>query len=61
MKITEIKITCGKEYFVMTPTRTQVVTRGRAFYLPEKLAIELFKQVALPAEKMVGELKDYKG
>jgi len=61
MKITEIKVTCGKEYFLMTPTRTQVVTRGKAFYLPEKLAVQLFKAVAMPAEKMVGELKDYTG
>lgn len=61
MKITEIKVTAGQETFLFTPTRAQVITRGRAFFLPEKLAIQLFKAIVTPAEKMVGELKDYKG
>ncbi len=60
MKITEIKVTAGKEIFLLTPKSVQVITTGRAFFLPEKLAATLFKAVATPAEQMCGQLKDYK-
>jgi hypothetical protein len=60
MKLTEIKATAGQEYFIFGPKKAQVFTRGRIFSLPEAKAQELWKVISIPAEKMIGELKEYK-
>jgi hypothetical protein len=60
MKITEIKVTAGKDVFLLSPKSVQVIAAGKSFFLPDKLAAQLFKAVATPAEKMVDALKDYK-
>jgi hypothetical protein len=60
VKITEIKVTAGKEIFLLSPKSVQVLANGKSFFLPDKLAAQLFKAVATPAEKMCGELKDWK-
>jgi tRNA-binding EMAP/Myf-like protein len=60
MKITEIKVTAGKDVFLLSPKAVQVISGGKSFFLPDKLAAQLFKAVATPAEKMCGELKDWK-
>jgi len=60
MKITEIKVTAGKDVFLFSPKAVQVIAAGKSFFLPDKLAVQLFKAVATPAEKMVEELTKYK-
>ena len=60
MKITEIKVTAGKEVFIFQPKSCLVVTSGKSREIPEKLATQLFKAVSGPAEKLCDELKNFK-
>jgi hypothetical protein len=61
MKITEIKVTAGKDVYLLSPKAAQVIVAGKSFFLPDKLAEKLFKAVATPAELICNELKDFKG
>lgn len=61
MKITEIKVTAGKDVFLFSPKSVQVIAGGKSFFLPDKLAAALFKAVATPADKMLEEMKSHKG
>lgn len=57
MKITEIKVTAGKDVFILKPNGTEVITAGRLSELgDEKMSAALFKAVAGPADKLVEEL-----
>lgn len=56
MKITEIKVTAGKDVFLFSPKAAQVIVGGKAFFLPDKLAAKLFKAIAVPAEHLCEEL-----
>ena len=60
MKITEIKVTAGKDVYLFAPKSAQVISNGKSFFLPDKLAAQLFKAVSLPAEKLCDELKNFK-
>ena len=60
MKITEIKVTAGKEVFIFQPKSLLVVVAGKSREIPEKLATQLFKAVAGQAEKMCEELKNFR-
>jgi len=61
VKICEIKVTAGKDVFLFSPKAVQAIVGGKSFFLPDKLAAQLFKAVATPAEKICDELKGYKG
>lgn len=60
MKITEIKVTAGKEILLLTPGSVQVIQPGKSFFLPDKLAVQLWKAITLPVEKFVGAAKELK-
>ncbi len=58
MKITEIKVSAGKDCFIMTPTSIEAVIGGkRCPEVDKRLAAKLFKEVAVPAEKWFDLLK----
>ena len=59
-KITEIRVTAGKDVFLLGPESVTAVVGGRSFELPGKLSKELWKAVAPPAERMFNELRDWK-
>jgi len=61
VKITEIKVTMGRDVFIMTPAGCTLIVAGKAQEVPAKLAATLFKAVAAPAEKFCNELRAYKG
>jgi hypothetical protein len=60
MKITEIRVTAGKDVYIFEPAALTVIVAGKRKDVPGKLAAQLFKAVAGPAEKLCGELKDFK-
>lgn len=60
IKITELKVTAGKDIFLFTPKSAQVVVGGKSFFLDEKLAAALWKVIASPMEKTCNEMKDFK-
>ena len=61
MKITEIKVTAGKDVILICPRSVQVISGGKSWFVEEKLAAALFKAVATPAEQFCGKLKEQKG
>ena len=60
MKITEIKVTAGKEVFIFQPKSLEVIVAGKMKTIDEKLAAGPFKAVAAPAEKLCDELRNLK-
>lgn len=50
-RITEIRVTAGKDVFILEPKGAEWVIAGQSGNLPEKLAAKLFKDVAGTAEK----------
>lgn len=50
MKITEIRVTAGKDVILIEPRQGTWVIGGKSGNLPEKLAMKLFKAVAGSAE-----------
>jgi hypothetical protein len=60
LKITEIKVTAGKDVLILNPESVQAVISGKSVFLDAKLSATLFKAVAGPCEKVMGEMKTYK-
>lgn len=50
-KITEIRVTAGKDVILIEPKGATWVIAGQSGALPDKLAAKLFKDVAGSAEK----------
>lgn len=61
MKITEIKVTAGKDVILIQPRSLQVIRSGKSFFLDEKLAATLFKTIAVPCEKFCSGVQELKG
>jgi hypothetical protein len=66
MKITEIKVTAGKDVIIFGPKSATWVIAGQSGFLPEKLAVRLFKAIAGTTEQYFdvlkgAESKDFKG
>lgn len=51
VKITEIKITAGKDVILLDPKSAQWVIDGKSGAIPDKLAAKLFKSIAGSAEQ----------
>lgn len=60
MKITEIRVLAGKETYLLTPESAQAIVGQKTFFLDEKLARKLWKEVAGNAEKMCEAFKGWK-
>jgi hypothetical protein len=60
LKITEIKVTAGKDVILIAPKSLQVIMAGKSFFVDEKLAAKLFKAVSGPCETFVNALKEFK-
>lgn len=60
MKITEIKITAGKEILLLTSDSLLVIRNGKTTSVDEKLAAQLFKAVAGTCEKFANAVKELK-
>ena len=58
MKITEIKVSAGKDCFILKPESLEAVIDGkRCPEISKKIAAQVFKTVAGPAEKWFDLLK----
>jgi len=51
MKITEIKVTAGKDVIILEPGQASWVIDGKPGAIPDKLAVKLFKSIAGSAEQ----------
>lgn len=60
MKITEIKVTAGKDTIIFQPKSILVVLKGKSTEFDEKLAAELWKAVSGPAEKLCTKIEGWK-
>lgn len=60
IKVTELKVTAGKDVFLFTPKSAQVISGGKNFFMDDKLAAALWKAITVPMEKTCNEMKDSK-
>lgn len=60
MKITEIKVTAGKEILLITPDSLLIIRNGKTTYVDQKLAVQIFKAVAGTCEKFANAVKELK-
>jgi hypothetical protein len=57
VKLSEIKVTAGKDAIVFSPKAVMFVFAGKAGSLDQRMAEALWKAVALPAEKICTEIE----
>jgi hypothetical protein len=60
MKITEIKVSAGKDAVVFQPKSVLAVFKGRSWTLDDKLAAQLWKAIAGQAEKLCTAIENRK-
>ena len=60
MKITEIRVLAGKDTVIFQPKSILAVFKGKSWSLDDKLAAQLWKAVAIPAEKLCTEIENRK-
>jgi hypothetical protein len=60
MKITEIRVSAGKDVILIEPKQATWVIGGKSGDLPEKLAEKLFKSIVATAEQYFDILKGAK-
>jgi hypothetical protein len=61
VKVSEIRVTGTKgEVILIQPKSVQVIRGGKAFFVDEKMAAQIFKAVANPCEKFCSAVEELK-